>query len=110
VRGWGASMPSSSLTRTAVISSFAPGVDLAVGNRHPAWNGTVVCPTTTIDAIVGPGGKNELVPTRWGLVAVVVVKAADGPFCRAFRTQVGHCVRSEKIFSCLLRWSRSGKI
>jgi hypothetical protein len=34
-------------------------------NFQPRYN---VCPTTTIDTIVGLDGKRELVPMRWGLV------------------------------------------
>ena len=34
-------------------------------NFQPRFN---VCPTTTIDTIVGQGGNRQLVPIRWGLV------------------------------------------
>jgi putative SOS response-associated peptidase YedK len=37
-----------------------------------------VCPTTTIDMIVGPDGKRELVPMRWGLIPSWWSKAAQG--------------------------------
>jgi hypothetical protein len=40
VRGWGASIPSSLLTRTAVICSFAPGTS---GRQPGTWPGMSSC-------------------------------------------------------------------
>jgi putative SOS response-associated peptidase YedK len=40
-------------------------LDQPARNTQARYN---VCPTTTIDTIVGSDGKRQLVPMRWGLV------------------------------------------
>jgi putative SOS response-associated peptidase YedK len=39
-------------------------LDQPARNTRARYN---VCPTTTIDTIVGSDGKRQLVPMRWGL-------------------------------------------
>jgi hypothetical protein len=60
VRGWGASIPSDSLTRTAVISSLPPRLTI-VPHYHDRRDRRPVLPRISESRL---DGKRELVPVR----------------------------------------------
>jgi hypothetical protein len=51
------------LTWEEIVRLYRLTLDQPARNTQARYN---VCPTTTIDAIVGHDGKRELVPMRWG--------------------------------------------
>ena len=53
------------LTWEEIVALYRLTLDQPPVNTRARYN---VCPTTTIDTIVGPDGKRELVPMRWGLI------------------------------------------
>jgi putative SOS response-associated peptidase YedK len=53
------------LTWPEIVWLYQLPLDIPARNTRPRYN---ICPTTTIDAVVGREGKRELVPMRWGLV------------------------------------------
>jgi putative SOS response-associated peptidase YedK len=53
------------LTWEEIVALYRLTLDQPPVNTRAPYN---VCPTTTIDTIVGSDGKRQLVPMRWGLV------------------------------------------
>ena len=53
------------LTWEEIVALYRLTLDQPARNTQARYN---VCPTTTIDTIVGADGKRQLVPMRWGLV------------------------------------------
>jgi len=53
------------LTWPEIVWLYRLPLDIPARNTQPRYN---ICPTTTIDTIVGREGERELVPMRWGLV------------------------------------------
>jgi hypothetical protein len=53
------------LTWEKIVALYRLTLDQPARNTRARYN---VCPTTTIDTIVGSDGKRQLVPMRWGLV------------------------------------------
>src|SRR6202035_4953299 len=53
------------LTWEEIVALYRLTLDQPARNTQARYN---VCPTTTIDTIVGSDGKRQLVPMRWGLV------------------------------------------
>jgi putative SOS response-associated peptidase YedK len=53
------------LTWDEIVRLYRLSLDTPARNTQPRYN---ICPTTTIDTIVGEQGKRGLVPMRWGLI------------------------------------------
>ena len=53
------------LTWEEIVRLYRLTLDQPAQNTRARYN---VCPTTTIDTIVGHDGERTLVPMRWGLV------------------------------------------
>jgi putative SOS response-associated peptidase YedK len=53
------------LTWEEIVALYRLTLDQPPRNTQARYN---VCPTTTIDTIVGPNAGRRLVPMRWGLV------------------------------------------
>jgi putative SOS response-associated peptidase YedK len=53
------------LTWEEIVALYRLTLDQPARNTQARYN---VCPTTTIDTIVGQNNKLQLVPMRWGLV------------------------------------------
>lgn len=53
------------LTWPEIVRLYQLPLDIPPRNPRPRYN---ICPTTTIDVVVGREGERELVPMRWGLV------------------------------------------
>jgi len=53
------------LTWEEIVALYRLTLDQPARNTQARYN---VCPTTTIDTIVGADGKRQFVPMRWGLV------------------------------------------
>jgi putative SOS response-associated peptidase YedK len=53
------------LTWEEIVALYRLTFDQPAVNTRARFN---VCPTTTIDTIVGENGQRRLVPMRWGLV------------------------------------------
>jgi len=53
------------LTWEEIVALYRLTLDQPPVNTRARYN---VCPTTTIDAVVGQNGERRLVPMRWGLV------------------------------------------
>jgi hypothetical protein len=53
------------LTWEEIVALYRLTLDQPAVNTRARYN---VCPTTTIDTIVEPDGKRQLVPMRWGLI------------------------------------------
>jgi putative SOS response-associated peptidase YedK len=53
------------LTWEEIVRLYRLTLDQTPVNTRARYN---VCPTTTIDTIIAPEGKRQLVPMRWGLV------------------------------------------
>jgi putative SOS response-associated peptidase YedK len=51
------------LTWEEIVALYRLTLDQAAVNTQARYN---VCPTTTIDTIVGQNGERRLVPMRWG--------------------------------------------
>src|SRR5262249_52815932 len=63
------------LTWPELVRLYRLTLDAPARNTQPRYN---VCPTTNIDAVIERDGERELLPMRWGLVPLVVAKAAEG--------------------------------
>ncbi len=57
--------PTYKLTWEEIVALYRLTLDQPARNTQARYN---VCPTTTIDTIVGQNNKLQLVPMRWGLV------------------------------------------
>src|SRR5712691_13455559 len=53
------------LTWEEIVGLYRLTLDQPARNTQARYN---VCPTTTIDTIVGQNGERRLIPMRWGLV------------------------------------------
>ena len=53
------------LTWEEIVALYRLTLDQPAVNTRARYN---VCPTTTIDTVVGTNGKRQLVPMRWGLI------------------------------------------
>jgi hypothetical protein len=53
------------LTWPEIVKLYRLSLDAPARNTQPRYN---ICPTTTIDTVIGRKGARALVPMRWGLI------------------------------------------
>jgi putative SOS response-associated peptidase YedK len=53
------------LTWPEIVKLYRLSLDAPARNTQPRYN---ICPTTTIDTLIGRMGARALVPMRWGLI------------------------------------------